>query len=145
VFPDYSASLRTAARDLDVHFHGGFEPAERPIVYGRFDVLVVPSLWPENSPFVVHEAWASGTAVVAARSGGLADLVRDGIDGLLYEPSSSQALADAVGRLLDDSTLAARLAAAAPRPKSIDRDAVEHEARYQRYLDRGRARASLTP
>ena len=55
-------------------------------VYAQIDVLVVPSLWLENSPLVIHEAFMAGIPVVGARIGGIADLVDDGRTGLLYEP-----------------------------------------------------------
>ena len=47
-----------------------------------------PSLWLENSPLVIHEAFMAGIPVVGARIGGIADLVDDGRTGLLYDSTS---------------------------------------------------------
>src|SRR6185369_2491449 len=88
VFPEYSAQLRERARGLPVRFEGRFAPGDAARVYGAIDLLVVPSLWLENSPLVIHEAFQSGVPVVGARIGGIADLIDEGRTGLLYDPAS---------------------------------------------------------
>ena len=55
----------------------------------RLDVLVVPSIWIENSPFVIKEAFAAGVPVVASNLGGMAELVQDGRNGLLFTAGDS--------------------------------------------------------
>ena len=67
---------------------GAFDHEHAADVYAQIDVLVVPSLWLENSPLVIHEAFMAGIPVVGARIGGIADLVEDGRSGLLYDPTS---------------------------------------------------------
>jgi glycosyltransferase involved in cell wall biosynthesis len=84
-------------------------------VAGELDearALVLPS-WPEGLGRVVLEAFARGRGAVATNAGGIPDIVTDGHDGLLVPPGDAAALAEAVGRLLDDAPLAARLGAAA--------------------------------
>jgi len=68
----------------------------------------------EDEPFAaaVLEAMAAGLPVVAPRSGGCAEAVRDGHTGLLYEPGNADDAAACVVQLLDDRGLAARLGAA---------------------------------
>jgi len=56
--------------------------------------LVVPSICFENFPRTIAEAFACGTPVIASRIGALADIVRDGVTGLLFEPGNPQDLAD---------------------------------------------------
>ncbi len=56
--------------------------------------LVVPSIWYENFPRTIAEAFACGTPVIASRIGAMAELVRDGETGLLFEPGSPSDLAD---------------------------------------------------
>ena len=62
---------RATPPGLAVRFAGAFDRGDVPRVYGDLDVLVVPSLWPENSPLVIHEAFMHGVAVVGARLGGI--------------------------------------------------------------------------
>ena len=59
----------------------------------QVDALVVPSLWRENSPLVIHEAMLAGLPVVASRVGGIPELVRDGDTGFLYKASDPAELA----------------------------------------------------
>jgi glycosyltransferase involved in cell wall biosynthesis len=56
--------------------------------------LVVPSIWYENFPRTIVEAFACGLPVIASRIGALADIVRDGETGLLFEPGNPRDLAD---------------------------------------------------
>lgn len=63
--------------------------------------LVVPSVWYEGFPMVVLEAFASGTPVIASRIGSLAEIVEDGLTGLLVEPGNGVALAAAIRWALD--------------------------------------------
>jgi len=74
--------------------------------------LVLPSR-SEGLGRIVVEALCRGRPVVATSVGGITDLVRDGENGLLVEPRSPAALADALVRMLTDGELAVRLAAAA--------------------------------
>jgi glycosyltransferase involved in cell wall biosynthesis len=56
--------------------------------------LVLPSIWYENFPRTLVEAFASGLPVIASRMGAMAELVEDGRTGLLFEPGNDEALAD---------------------------------------------------
>jgi glycosyltransferase involved in cell wall biosynthesis len=76
-------------------------------------LLVLPSPM-EGMGRVVVEALARGRPVIGAAAGGIADLVRDGVNGLLVEAGDVDGLADALVRLLSDRALATQLAAAAP-------------------------------
>jgi glycosyltransferase involved in cell wall biosynthesis len=139
-FPDYAASLRRMADGLPVRFLGGFAGEGAARVYAQLDVLVVPSLWPENSPLVIHEAFQAGVPVVGARVGGIPDLLGGGRAGLLYEAGSAAALAECLASLIAEPARLAALAAARPAVKPIERDAAEWEARYAEALRRtGRA------
>jgi glycosyltransferase involved in cell wall biosynthesis len=133
-FPDYTASLRTLAAGMPVRFRGSFPNEQAADVYSRFDLLVVPSLWPENSPLVIHEAFMAGVPVVAARIGGIPELVHDGVNGVLYDAHSAPSLADALRGLILRPDRIADMAARAPHVKSIDEDAKDWERRYESAL-----------
>jgi len=136
VFPDYVATLRKSAIGAPVAFAGGFDRDRIEDVYRTFDVLVVSSLWPENSPLVIHEAFMRGVPVVAARVGGIPELVHDGINGLLYEPFSADSLRSCLQRLIDDRPLVTSLSRQVPSVKSMHDDALEWSARYQAVCNR---------
>jgi glycosyltransferase involved in cell wall biosynthesis len=64
------------------------------------DVLIVPSLCEETLGLVVLEGLAAGTPVLASRLGGILDIVRDGVNGLLFPPGDVAALSDKIRLLL---------------------------------------------
>lgn len=70
---------------------------------------VVPSIWPDPCPGVAMEAMATGRPVIAARIGGLPEIVADGETGLLVPPEDADALRAAMARLIADPALAARM------------------------------------
>jgi len=139
LFPTYVAALRDRGRGLPVHLRGSFDRERVQEIYAGLDVLVVPSLWFENSPLVIHEAFMAGVPVVGARHGGIPELVTHDGNGMLYDPSSSAELAAILQSLIDDPDRLRRLAAALPKVKTIDQDAGEWEGRYREVLERRKA------
>jgi glycosyltransferase involved in cell wall biosynthesis len=131
-FPDYTAELKDMAAGLPVTFAGSFSPDQSPEIYSQMDVLAVPSLWPENSPLVIHEAFMAGVPVVAARMGGIVDLVTDQVNGVLYDAVSPAALAAALRQLIDVPARVTALASAAPSVKTMQQDAREWDGVYER-------------
>ena len=95
-------------RGLDVVFVG--PRRDVPDLFAAADVVVLPSRW-EGSPLTAHEALFSGTPLVATAVGGLPDLLGGGA-AVLVPPGDARAFAEAVLRLLDDPSYAARVAAA---------------------------------
>jgi len=76
-------------------------------------LLVAPSIWFEAFGLTAAEAMAHGIPVVASRLGALANLVQDGIDGLLFEPGNARDLAAKVGTLWESPERCRRLGGAA--------------------------------
>ncbi len=61
-------------------------------VFSKVDVIVVPSAWVENSPLVIHEAQACKIPVITADTGGMAEYVRHGVNGLLFKFRDTESL-----------------------------------------------------
>lgn len=113
-FPSYVDELRQRAAGLAVTFPGPFTRNELDDVLARFDVLAVPSIWYENMPLTIQEAFRNGLPVVTTDLGGMAESVEDGVSGLLFPRGDAAALAGCVRRLAADRELLARLAAGRP-------------------------------
>jgi glycosyltransferase involved in cell wall biosynthesis len=79
-----------------------------PRFFHEHDIVWVPSLY-DNYPIVCLEAMACGKAVVVAASGGLPEMVKDGVTGLVFEPGNAEALAERTLALFDSPELTARL------------------------------------
>lgn len=63
-------------------------------VFSNVDCIVVPSIWGENSPLVIHEAQACKIPVITADFGGMKEYVQHNINGLLFEHRNTNALAE---------------------------------------------------
>lgn len=62
--------------------------------------VMVPSLWPENCPYVVLEALAMGRPVISSRIGGLIEIIKDGYNGYTFQTGSVDDLTDKIRRLI---------------------------------------------
>ncbi len=97
-----------------VHWIGGVEHDDLAKWYAAADVLLLPS---DGEPFgrVLVEAMAAGVPSVAFASGGVPEVVENGMQGLLVAPGDVDAMVKAVIRLLDDNALRARMGKAGRR------------------------------
>jgi glycosyltransferase involved in cell wall biosynthesis len=88
-------------------------PRDRVVeLFRAADASVLSSSW-ENFPHTVVEALATGTPVIATAVGGVAEVVRDGVNGLLVAPGDLEMLAAAIRRFFVDDILRESLRAAA--------------------------------
>jgi glycosyltransferase involved in cell wall biosynthesis len=94
-----------------VHFFG-FQSEVTPLLHAM-DVVAHCSVAAEPFGRVIVEAMMAGTPVVATRGGGVDEIITDSQDGFLVPPADPAALALAIGRLMQDSALASKLASAA--------------------------------
>jgi glycosyltransferase involved in cell wall biosynthesis len=107
-----------------VEFLGPLPRAEVLGVLSAVDASILTSAW-ENFPHGVVESLAVGTPVIATRTGGVAEVVRDGENGLLFDPGDTEAFVAAVRRYLDEPGLRDMLrAATVPSVAAYDADAV---------------------
>lgn len=100
------------------------------------DWIVLPSLWWENAPLVIHEARVAGRPVICSGIGGMAELVEHGVSGLHVPPGDVAALAETLRGAAEDTALWNRLAAGM-RPSPSHADFVDqHLAIYAKLSDR---------
>jgi GT2 family glycosyltransferase/glycosyltransferase involved in cell wall biosynthesis len=121
----YRARLGALLRIPGVRPRGWLSRGEIPPLLASLDLVVVPSTWPENSPLVVREAFAAGIPVVGSRIGGIPEAIRDGVDGLLFEPGNPRELAAILRDLVDDPARIDRLRGAIRPPRAIAEEAAE--------------------
>ncbi len=106
-----------------VCFEGPFKNWEIGNILDRIDVLVAPSLWYENSPLVIQEAFLAGIPVITSDLGGMSELVDDGVDGFLFEVGNMKALADIMKKFVGDPTILNKLTPSPDKVRSIEDDA----------------------
>ncbi|MGC8581678.1 MAG: glycosyltransferase family 4 protein [Thermoplasmata archaeon] len=84
--------LEKIAKNSNILFMEGFDNRNIDYILNSIDVLVVPSIWYENSPLVIQEAFMKGIPVITSNIGGMAELVKDGINGFLFTPGDIESL-----------------------------------------------------
>ena len=103
-----------------VRFLGFFSHDRVPAAMAHADVLVLPSVYEELGTVLLEAMWA-GLPIVASRTGGIPDVIEDGVNGLLVPPGEPEVLARAIDRVLADRGLAYRLSEGAQaRAKDYD-------------------------
>ncbi|HVQ30043.1 MAG TPA: glycosyltransferase family 4 protein [Vicinamibacteria bacterium] len=107
----HALKLDATAAGIDVHLRGWTHREDVLRAMSRAEALVFPSLWPEPLSRVLLEALALGTPIAAMDTGGSREIFGDGESGLVA--SDAAGLGDALGRLLGDPALRARLREAA--------------------------------
>jgi len=105
----------------NVHLLGFWPPSDVPDLLAALDVAVNSSDF-EGSPLGIMEFMAQGRPVVATAVGGTPDIIDDGVHGLLVPRRDPRALADAIGRLLDEPALRDRLGAAGRERQAAEFD-----------------------
>lgn len=132
VDPRYVDRLKgLAAGDPRFQFAGPFGATDQSRVFADLDVLVVPSVWYENRPFVILEALSAGLPVVASRLGGMAELIDHGRTGLLFEPGDAADLAVQLTRLRRDRALVDALRSEPATVVTLDDELFAIQSLYQ--------------
>ncbi|NLG48549.1 MAG: glycosyltransferase family 4 protein [Chloroflexi bacterium] len=121
--PEYGAQLRALAQHPHIRFAGPVAFDRVGAALNQMDYLVVPSLWYENSPLVIQEAFGVGVPVVASRLGALAEKVRDNETGRLFEPGDADALARVLTELVQHPELRSTFQARITPPPTMTKHA----------------------
>jgi glycosyltransferase involved in cell wall biosynthesis len=103
----------------NIRLAGPYPHAELDRILAELDVVVVPSLWYENRPSVISEAFAHGLPVIASDLGSMPELVQHEVNGLLFRAGDARDLARQLQRLLDEPGLLARLRAGVRPPFAL--------------------------
>jgi glycosyltransferase involved in cell wall biosynthesis len=123
-------TLEKLSRELGAHQHVSFlGQVGRPEMQKYFEeawIQIVPSQWEEPFGVVTIEAMMRGTAVIASNHGGCAECVADGRTGLLFPAGDSDALADAISKLIQDKKLCEAMG-------SAGRDLALREYNFEKY------------
>lgn len=129
--PVYGRRLHQLANsDKRIRFAGHFDNREIPSVFSQIDVLIVPSVWYENSPNVILEAYACKTPVIASDIGGMAELVQRDICGDLFKLRDVKGLRAILHRIAAQPSILAQWRMGIPNVKLIEEEISELEGIY---------------
>jgi glycosyltransferase involved in cell wall biosynthesis len=131
--PAYREQLEKRA-DRRIRFLEPVRPEQVIERLGQYDVLAVPSQWLETGPLVVLEAFAAGIPVMGSDLGGIRELVRHEIDGLLVEAGSVGDWTAALRRLSREPDLLEKLRAGVRPPRTMEEVAAGMLSLYEQLL-----------
>jgi glycosyltransferase involved in cell wall biosynthesis len=149
-FDIYGANLELQANDFQsefqkklealncsVMFKGAYRHEDLSQILPGVDWVVVPSIWWENSPLVIQEAFQFGRPVICSDIGGMSEKVRNGINGLHFKAGDASALAGTIERLLPNpNPIWDQLHSGIKRPPRISQTTGRLMAEYARHAIR---------
>lgn len=100
---EYESKIRNLAfDDKRITFCGYVKPIDH---YSNIDVNIVPSLWPDTFPTVAFESCANNVPVICSNSGGLPEIVKNGLNGLVYDVNNANGLACSIMKIYEHKEL----------------------------------------
>lgn len=117
---------------------GKYRPEEVPRLMSEIDWAIVPSLWWENSPLVIQEAFGHRRPVICSNIGGMAEKVTDGVNGLHFRVGDPVSLAQTIEMAVSTPGLWERLEANIPTVYEMDRHITSLEGLYGDLIDKRR-------
>jgi glycosyltransferase involved in cell wall biosynthesis len=120
--------------DSRIKYKGGYDNKDIGEILTNIDMLVVPSVWPENAPLVIQEAFLFKTPVIASRIGGIPEVVTDTLNGLLFNPGDVNDLKGKIQYVIDNPDIIDKFKANIPKVKSIEDNASEVENIYNKLI-----------
>ena len=129
----YRTYLQNIASE-GVEFMESFDNSNIDFILDDIDVLMVPSIWYENAPLVIQEAMLKGIPVITSDIGGMAELVKDGVNGLLFRVGDSDDLREKMEMIIKDPTIMNSMETDPESIRSIEDDANFVEDIYRRLI-----------
>ena len=125
--PNYRDSILKSlnGNEQAIKMHDGFSHDELGEVLSKIDVLVVPSVWHENNPRVIQEAFAAHTPVIASNVGGMSEFVKHEVNGLLFDRNNEIDLAHQLSRVVNEPGLLQQLRDGIKPVKKIETEVKE--------------------
>jgi glycosyltransferase involved in cell wall biosynthesis len=140
---EYAHNLKVeAAGDDRITFHAPIPGGQVIPTLRTYDAVAIPSQCMETGPMVVLDAFAARIPVIGSRLGGIAELLQHDVNGLLVEPTSVAAWAEALRSFSESTKLRARLRTGVCMPRTMTTAADEIEAVYATV--RGNIRSSAS-
>jgi glycosyltransferase involved in cell wall biosynthesis len=141
--PDFKArfeKLLERTRNT-VTFGGPYERRDLGDLMGNVDWVVVPSIWWETGPLVVHEAFQCRRPVICSDIGGMSEKVTDNVNGLHFRRANPTSLAEKMRRAASEPGLWEQLRCGIPSVPSMDEHAEVMVSFYDALLERPRSKA----
>ena len=108
-----------------VKFYGSYDRCELPEIFSKHDLLVVPSIWWENSPMVIQESFMSNVPVLCSDIGGMKEKIVNGKNGWYFNVGNSKDLVNKINYLLENKSVLRKMDKKFFLIKNIDLNIIE--------------------
>lgn len=109
----------------NVNYKGGFNNTEINNILGSADYLILPSIWPENAPLVIEEAYLNDIPCIVSNIGGMAERIDDKVNGLHFRVGDANDLAVKIQNVVENPQLRNEFIKNIPHVKTIRENAIE--------------------
>jgi len=104
--PAYTSQIMELSNgNKNIEFRGSYNSDQLPAIYQEIDVIIFPSVWYENFPFVLQEAFASNVPVIGSNLGATADIVINNVNGFTFQPGNPEDLRKNIENLIENPVL----------------------------------------
>jgi len=119
----------------NIIFKGAYNNNNINEVLNDIDVLIVPSIWYENAPLVIQEAFLAGIPVITSDIGGMAELVKDKVNGFTFKVGSSEDLMSTIKKISNNPIILNSLDSSRNSVVDIEDDAKEIIKIYEKLIE----------
>lgn len=116
-----------------VKYHGAYTPQELPEILSKTDIVIIPSR-SESYSLVVRECLYCGVPVIASNVGGIPEIIKDGENGLLFDPGNYKELANKIQLVINNPEIIKTLRSNIKPVQTIDEDVERLEEIYKETL-----------
>ena len=111
--------------------HGPYEPDELSVLMQNVDWVIVPSIWWENSPLVIQEAFKFGRPIICSDIGGMAEKVKHNVNGLHFRVGNARSLKSTIIKATSDNELYQKIIGNIEDVFSVEESSIYHLELYQ--------------
>lgn len=126
----YKKLKKLAKNDTNIEFCGEYKYEDMPSILNEIDILIVPSIWWENSPLVLIRALAHNVPAIVSNLGGMTEVIKDGENGFVFEAGNAKALAKIIKKIGESPTILNEIKMQIHHPPRIEEETFEYEKIY---------------
>jgi glycosyltransferase involved in cell wall biosynthesis len=131
---EYFEQLKNQSKEHQIEFLGRYNNEDMENMLQDLDLVVLPSLWWENTPLVMLRALAHKVPVIVSDFPGMTEIVNDGVNGFVFRPGDSDHLKDIVIQIGKNPILINEIKRNISYSKRIEEEAFEYECIYSEEL-----------
>ena len=128
---EYFKNLKDLADGKQIEFCNAYKYEDFQKIFDELDLVIVPSIWWENSPLVLLRSLAHHVPAIVSDLEGMTEIIKDGENGFVFEVGNIDSLAEVLRSIENDPTILNKLKSQITYPKRIEEEAFEYEKLYR--------------